>query len=158
MHLAVDQVAVVDGLVNFAACDDGVGCLQQFLSGKEVVDGFLCHFVDRELREHAIGERRAVGNGGLVGIDRIADAEAAEQVEMQEGTKGERLAFDDAIVVGGEESRMTVNVAQEVVHVGNAAVGVGPELPDVAGGHGCLVVVGGYVVILCGVVKVPLLT
>ena len=99
----------------------------------------------------------AVGDGGLIGVDGIAHAEAPQEVEVEEGSECQCFAFNDGVVVGGEESWVIVDVCQEVVGVGDVAVAVCPDVADVVGGVGGIVPVGGGIVVLRGIVEVPFL-
>ena len=155
MYLAVQEIAIVNGLRDLAPCLDGVANLQQRLGGCQVLENLFCHLPHGELREDAVAEGCAVGDGRLVGVHGIADAEAAQEVEVQEGTQCQRLALDDVVVVGRKDIAVVINVCQQVVGIGDAAVVGGPDTADVIGGIGGLVVVDVGILVLALAEVVP---
>ena len=126
VHLAVHQIAVVVQFRDFLSGQDRV-YLEQLLGFQQVGLNACSHFLHGELRENTIGQVGAIGDGRHVGIDSITHSEATQQIEVEESTQGQGLSFDDGIIVVAKEGLSCVNVIEQVVDIGYAVVGSGPD-------------------------------
>ena len=103
------------------------------MGGEQVVDDELHGLFDALLRHDAGSVFRDVGHAHGLRVCARSGGEEPHQVEVEEGTESVGLAAIEMVVVGGETHRVgLVDVADEDIEVGDAVVGVAPDLIDSA--------------------------
>ena len=105
------------------------GVVDQFvLRSKQVADNELHGLTNSLLRHHIGSILRDIGHAGGVVVHGRSTGEEAHQVEVQEGTKTQGLAFVVVVVLAGEHVLIGfLDVPQKDVGIGNARVGARPD-------------------------------